>query len=78
MPAMMGNQPMKDDYVSGLEKRVARKVGDVAAAGRKLSGAAVRIGKSTITDRGYTKEIEQQGRRLSDPARKMMKKMIGR
>lgn len=25
MPAMMGNQPMKNDYVSGLEKSVAKK-----------------------------------------------------
>lgn len=25
MPAMMGNQPMKNDYVSGLEDAIAKK-----------------------------------------------------
>lgn len=26
MPAMMGNQPMKDSYVGGLEKSLAKKM----------------------------------------------------
>lgn len=49
MPAMMGNQPMKDSYVGGLEKSVARKVGDVMGANRKAAKMLVR-GASNIVD----------------------------
>lgn len=37
MPAMKSNQPMKNDYVSGLEDRLAKKV---KKAGRAFSQAA--------------------------------------
>lgn len=35
MPAMMGNQPMKDSYVGGLEKSVADKVADTGMMKRQ-------------------------------------------
>ena len=35
MPAMMGNQPMKDSYVGGLEKSVADKVSDTGMMKRQ-------------------------------------------
>lgn len=67
MPSMMKNQPMKDNYVGGLEKSVARKVGDVMGANRKTAKMLIR-GASNIADDASKMFVEK-------PAKMIAKKM---